>query len=165
MITEKVRIKMYDAMKQKDKENKEFYAFLLDKLMKAAKAKQTATNPNPVLDESEEIAVIQSIVKQNRVAISEVQAKLPNMSNEKSVQEAKDFIAAREAELAKYEEFLPKQMTEEEINAAIQEAVNEIPEGTPMNKGTLMRYLMPRVKGKSDGKLVASLADAYLRNC
>lgn len=164
MITEVVRDKMYAAMKNKDKEQKDFYAFLLDRLMKAAKAKQTPANPNPVLSESEEIDVIQSIVKQIRTAMSEVQDKKSKMTNEKSIAEADAFIAAREAELAMYAEFLPKQMTEDEIVAAIQAARDEIPAGTPVNKGMLMKYLMPKVKGKADGKRVAELADAFLKN-
>lgn len=163
MILEVARTRMYDAMKNKDKEKKDFYAFLLDKLMKAAKAKQTPANPNPTLSDSEELDVVQSIVKQTRAAIREVQDKMQKMTNEKSIAEAKDFVAAREAELALYEEFLPKQMTEAEIKAAIQAAREELPAGTPVNKGMLMKYLMPKVKGKADGKQVAALADEFLK--
>lgn len=164
MILEVARAKMYDAMKNKDKETKEFYAFLLDKLMKAAKAKQTAANPNPTLSDAEEIDVVQALVKQTRDAIRVMQEKMQKMTTEKSITEANEFIVAREAELARYEEFLPKQMTEDEIQAAIMEAYNEIPDGSVANKGTLMKHLMPKVKGKADGKRVAELADAFLKS-
>ena len=164
MILEVARAKMYEAMKNKDKEQKDFYAFLLDKLMKAAKAKQTPANPNPTLSEAEELAVVQTIVKQIRSSVAEVQKKLEKMTNEKSIAEAKEFIAAREVELARYEAFLPKQMTEDEIKATILAAYNEIPDGTVANKGMLMKYLMPKVKGKADGKLVAELADEFLKS-
>ena len=164
MILEVARAKMYEAMKNKDKEQKDFYAFLLDKLMKAAKAKQTPANPNPTLSEAEELAVVQTIVKQIRSSVAEVQKKLEKMTNEKSIAEAKEFIAAREVELARYEAFLPKQMTDDEIKATILAAYNEIPDGTVANKGMLMKYLMPKVKGKADGKRVAELADEFLKS-
>ena len=164
MILEVARANMYEAMKNKDKEQKDFYAFLLDKLMKAAKAKQTPANPNPTLSEAEELAVVQTIVKQIRSSVAEVQKKLEKMTNEKSIAEAKEFIAAREVELARYEAFLPKQMTEDEIKATILAAYNEIPDGTVANKGMLMKYLMPKVKGKADGKRVAELADEFLKS-
>lgn len=164
MILEVARAKMYDAMKNKDKEQKDFYAFLLDKLMKAAKAKQSPANPNPVLSEAEEIDVVQSIVKQIRTSVEEVKKKMEKMTAQKSIDEANEFIAAREVELARYAEFLPKQMDEDEIKAAIQAARDEIPAGTPVNKGMLMKYLMPKVKGKADGKRVAELADEFLKS-
>jgi uncharacterized protein YqeY len=164
MILEVARAKMYEAMKNKDKEQKDFYAFLLDKLMKAAKAKQNPANPNPTLSEAEELAVVQTIVKQIRSSVTEVQKKLEKMTNEKSIAEAKEFIAAREVELARYEAFLPKQMTEDEIKATILVAYNEIPDGTVANKGMLMKYLMPKVKDKADGKRVAELADEFLKS-
>ena len=52
----------------------------------------------------------------------------------------------------------------DEIQAAIMEAYNEIPDGSVANKGTLMKNLMPKVKGKADGKRVAELADAFLKS-
>lgn len=166
MILDVARAKMYEAMKNKDKESKDFYAFLLDKLMKAAKAKQSPSNPNPTLSEADEQAVVQSLVKQTRDAIRMMQEKLPNMTKPDSISEAKAFIAARETELAMYSEFLPKQMTEDEIKTTILAAYNEIPDDTctAVNKGVLMKYLMPKVKGKADGKLVAELADVFLKS-
>lgn len=166
MILEIARTRMYEAMKNKDKEKKDFYAFLLDKLMKAAKAKQNSTNPNPTLSDTEEIAVVQSLVKQTRDAVRVMQEKLQKLTKEETIAEANAFIAAREAELALYEEFLPKQMNDDEIRAAILQAYNNIPDDThtAVNKGVLMKQLMPLVKGKADGKRVAELADEFLKS-
>ena len=164
MIQEIVRQKMYEAMKNKDKEKKEFYAFLLDRLMKTAKAKQTPDNPNPELTENEELAVIQGIVKQIRNAIDEVEGRLPNMTNETSIADANEFIAAQKAELAMYEEFLPKQMTEDEIREVIKETMAENGIATLDNKsrGVLMKHLMSKVRGRADGKLVAKTVDSMV---
>lgn len=166
MILEIARTRMYDAMKAQDKEKKDFYAFLLDKLMKAVKAKQSPENPNPTLSDAEELDVVQSLVKQTRDAIRVMQEKKEKFTKVESIAEANEFIATREAELALYEEFLPKQMTEDEIKATIQAAYNEIPvdSRTSINKGVLMKHLMPKVKGKADGKRVAELADEFLKS-
>lgn len=166
MILEIARTRMYDAMKAQDKEKKDFYAFLLDKLMKAAKAKQSPDNPNPTLSDAEELDVVQSLVKQTRDAIRVMQEKKKALTKTESLAEADAFIAAREADMALYNEFLPKQMTEDEIKATILAAYHEIPDCThvAVNKGMLMKYLMPKVKGKADGKRVAELADEFLKS-
>ena len=160
MIKETARAKMYEAMKEKDSKKKAFYAFLLDQLMKAEKNKQNASNPNPTLSDAEEIDVVQALVKQTRDAIRTMQSK--NLTNEKEIEAAKEFVAEREYELALYAEFLPKELTADEINAIIAETVAALP--APVNKGILMKNLMPKVKGKADGKLVAELAEKYLMN-
>ena len=160
MIKETARTKMYEAMKEKDAKKKGFYAFLLDQLMKAEKNKQSASNPNPTLSDAEEIDVVQALVKQTRDAIRTMQSK--KLTQEKEIQMAKEFVAEREYELALYAEFLPKELTSDEINMIIAETVSELP--APINKGILMKNLMPKVKGKADGKLVAELADKYLAN-
>ena len=158
MIKDIARTKMYDAMKEKDKQKKDFYAFLLDQIMKAEKSKQSASNPNPSLTEAEELSVVQGLVKQTRDAIRTMQTK--TFSNDEEIKAAKEFVAGREYELALYAEFLPKELTADEILAIITETVAAIP--APVNKGILMKNLMPKVKGKTDGKLVAELAEKYL---
>lgn len=164
MILEIARTRMYDAMKAQDKEKKEFYAFLLDKLMKAAKAKQSPENPNPTLSDAEELDVVQSLVKQTRDAIRVMQEKKKNLTKAESLAEADAFIAAREADMVLYNEFLPKQMTDDDIKITIMAVYKDIYQGAPVNKGVLMKHLMPKVKGKADGKRVAELADAFLQS-
>lgn len=162
MILEIARTRMYDAMKAQDKEKKDFYAFLLDKLMKAAKDKQTSDNPNPTLSDAEELDVVQSLVKQTRDAIRLMKEKIPKMSQPESIAEANEFIAARETELTMYAEFLPKQMTDDDIKISIMAVYKDIYQGAPVNKGVLMKHLMPKVKGKADGKRVAELVNEFL---
>jgi uncharacterized protein YqeY len=166
MIIAVARERMYDAMKAQNKEKKDFYSFLLNRLTDAVKQKQIAGDPNPTLSADEEIDVIRSIVKQIRKAISDVQEQLPDMTSEQSIADANAFISAREAELAMYEEFLPKQMSDDEIKVVITQAFNQIPDDTHtvVNKGVLMKHLMPLVKGKADGKRVAELADEFLKS-
>lgn len=159
MIKEIVRNKMVAAMKAKDDKQKTVYKYLLDQLMKAGKAKQTAANPNPVLSEAEEVSVIQALIKQTKGGIDKTMAE----AEKKGINPADlaDFIAEREFELKLYSEFVPAEMTAEEIQKVIEETAATLP--VPINKGMLMKNLMPKVKGKADGKLVSTLVEEYLK--
>lgn len=163
MIKEIVRSKMVAAMKAKDEKQKMVYKYLLDQLMKAEKAKQTAANPNPVLSESEEISVVQALIKQTRGGIDKTLAEAKkNGVNPDKMAELDKFVAEREYELKLYSEFVPAEMTAGEIQKVIEETVATLP--APVNKGILMKNLMPKVKGKADGKLVSELVEKYIAN-
>ena len=67
-----------------------------------------------------------------------------------------DIIDECKARLAVLEEFAPEQMSEEQIEAEINAVLAELGIDAPTmkDKGKVMKNLMPRVKGKADGKLV-----------
>ena len=160
-ITETMRARMMTARKNKDKKNCDFYSYVVGELEAARKAKQTAANPNPVLTEQEEIDAITALYNKSKKAISDTKEKV-----EETTPELLAFYAEKEAEMVIYAEFMPKQMSEEEIKEVIQKAVNMIPDASnvKINKGMIMKNLMPMVKGKADGKLVAQLVDEFLKN-
>lgn len=60
------------------------------------------------------------------------------------------------------EEFLPKQLSEEEINAEIRTAIATLGVTGPQDMGKLMGHLSAKLSGKADGKLIASLVKAAL---
>lgn len=66
------------------------------------------------------------------------------------------------AEVAILMEYLPAQLTEDEIRAIITETIAEVGAAGPSDKGKLMGALMPKVKGKADGKLVNTLVTELL---
>lgn len=74
-----------------------------------------------------------------------------------------DLIDAANEEIAIIQDFLPKQLTEEELRAIIQEAISETGAASPRDMGNVMKVLMPKVKGKADGKLVSSLVQSLLQ--
>jgi uncharacterized protein YqeY len=159
MIKEIVREKMVAAMKAKDEKHKTAYKYLLDQLMKAEKAQQTAANPNPMLSEAEEVAVVQTVIKQIRGSVDKALSEA--VKNGIDLANLNDFKADREFELKLYSEFVPAEMTAEEIQKAIDETAATLE--APLNKGILMKSLMPKVKGKADGKLVSTLVEEYLK--
>ena len=60
------------------------------------------------------------------------------------------------------EEFLPKQLSEEEINAEIKTAIATLGVTGPQDMGKLMGHLSAKLSGKADGKLIASLVKSAL---
>ena len=67
----------------------------------------------------------------------------------------RDAMAAKEAaELLVLEEFLPPQMSAEDIMAIIQSIAAEVEVSSIQDKGKLMGKLMPQTRGKADGSVV-----------
>ncbi len=79
--------------------------------------------------------------------------------HEESLLEAKeqhreDLIAEQSAELEILREFLPKQLSRDEIVALAKAAIAEVNATTPKQQGQVMKALQPKVKDIADGKLV-----------
>ena len=75
----------------------------------------------------------------------------------------RDELADKEAfELTVLEEYLPPQLTEDEIVALIREIVAEVGAAGPRDRGKVMGRLMPQVRGKADGAEVNRLAGEIL---
>jgi len=77
----------------------------------------------------------------------------------------RDAMAAKEAaELKVLEEFLPPQMSTEELIVIIKATAAEVRAASMQDKGKLMGNLMPKVRGKADGTVVNEMATAYLES-
>ena len=77
----------------------------------------------------------------------------------------RDAMAAKEAaELLVLEEFLPPQMSAEDIMAIIQAIAAEVEASSIQDKGKLMGKLMPQTRGKADGSVVNQMATEYLES-
>ena len=77
----------------------------------------------------------------------------------------RDAMAAKEAaELLVLEEFLPPQMSAEDIMAIIQAIAAEVDVSSIQDKGKLMGKLMPQTRGKADGSVVNQMAPEYLES-
>ena len=62
-------------------------------------------------------------------------------------------------------EFAPKMMDEEEIKVfLIKEIINMNLDGSqPWNKGIIMKNIMPKLKGKADGKLINKIVEDFIK--
>ena len=73
-----------------------------------------------------------------------------------------DLVAQEEAEIAFLLHYLPPQMSEEEVNAIVSEVIGEVGASGAKDMGKVMQALMPRVRGKADGKLVNQIVKSKL---
>ena len=74
----------------------------------------------------------------------------------------RDLVEKEETELAILLEYLPEQMSCQEIIEIINNVVREVGAKCPGDKGKVMSKLMPQVKGKADGREVGSIVDELL---
>ena len=75
-----------------------------------------------------------------------------------------DLVSKESAELQVLEEYLPPQMSREDLESLIQELVSQVGATSIRDKGKLMGRLMPQVKGKADGAIVNELATQILES-
>ena len=104
-----------------------------------------------VLDDTGVTEVIAKQVKERRESI--------RMFEEGS---RADLVAKESAELAVLEEYMPPQMSAEQLAALIREVIRQVGAETPRDKGKVMGRLMPQVRGLADGAQVNALVDEIL---
>jgi uncharacterized protein YqeY len=73
-----------------------------------------------------------------------------------------DLAEKEKAELAILTGYLPSQMGQEEIERLVKEAVTQTGASTLSDIGKVMSALMPKIKGKADGKIVSDLVKQEL---
>ena len=73
-----------------------------------------------------------------------------------------DLARIEEAELAIIEEYLPKMMTEEEIEAAVAEVLSETGASGMGDMGRVMGVMTGRYKGKADAGLISQIVKRKL---
>ena len=73
-----------------------------------------------------------------------------------------DLVDKETAELAILTTYLPEQMSEADVRVLVAEAIAETGADSPQKAGLVMKVLMPKVKGKADGKMVNRLVSEML---
>lgn len=73
-----------------------------------------------------------------------------------------DLVEKEEAELKVVQEFLPAQMSDEEVENLIKKAIAETGAVSSKDMGKVMKILMPQITGKADGKAAGEKVKALL---
>lgn len=143
---DEVRADMVKAMKADDKESKETLSMLL------AALKNKAIDKRSDLTAEEETQVILKEIKQTKETLEMTPA------------DRTEIIDECNKRLAVLEQYAPKMMDEAEIRAVIDATLSEVGIEAPeaKDKGKIMKVLMPKVKGKADGKLVNDILMTYM---
>lgn len=143
---DEVRADMVKAMKAGDKESKETLSMLL------AALKNKAIDKRSDLTVEEETQVILKEIKQTKETLEMTPA------------DRTEIIDECNKRLAVLEQYAPKMMDEAEIRAVIDATLSEVGIEAPeaKDKGKIMKVLMPKIKGKADGKLVNDILMTYM---
>lgn len=146
-----LRDRLTEDMKQamKDKEAGKLKLSVIRMVRSAAK--NIEIDRHKELDDNELLEVIVKEVKMRKDSLEEFRkANRP------------DLLAALEQEIAILMEYLPEQMTEAEVRSLVAQAVADAQASSPKDMGKVMALLIPKVKGRADGKLVNSLVKELL---
>ena len=144
---DEVRSAMMAAMKAGDKERKAALSFLLSSL------KNKAIDKRADLTEEEENQVILREIKQTKETL------------ELTPKDRTDIIEECQKRLTVLEEYAPKMMDGDEIREIVRGVLADlgIEAPTAKDKGKIMKELMPKVKGKADGKLVSTIVASLIQ--
>lgn len=107
-------------------------------------------------------------VKLNDEQIVEVLAKEVKQRREALVEFEKgnrqDLVDSTNTEIKILMDYLPQQLTEDEIKNLVKDAVSSVGANSMKDMGKVMSALMPKVKGRADGSLVSKLVKEFLNN-
>lgn len=148
-LKEKILNDLKEAMRSKDQIRLQVLRSLKAKLLE----KEISERKGGVasLNEEQSLEVLMKAAKQRKESI--FQFEQGNRS---------DLAEAEKAELEIIEEYLPKMMTEEEIEKIVEEKIFALGATGPQDMGKVMGPIMGALKGKADGGVVSKIVKQKL---
>ena len=144
-LVAQIKASMKEAMKARDKER------LGTIRLMQAEFKRVEVDERIEIDNARALTILDKMVKQRRDSVSQFQAA------------GRDELAAIElSEIAVIQEFLPQQLTEDEINTLIDEALASIDATGMAAMGPLMGAIKPKLQGRADMGAVSKMVKAKL---
>jgi uncharacterized protein YqeY len=144
-LSERLNEDMKQAMKSQDK-----FRLSVIRMLRSA-VKNIEIDQRRALDDGEVLDILSREIKQRKDSLSEF---------EKAGRD--DLAETVKAEIAVIADYLPQQLTEEELRTIVQETVQEVGASSKADMGKVMGALMPKIKGRADGKLVNQLVSQSL---
>lgn len=144
-LLEQLTSDMKEAMKAKDK-----VTLGVVRMVKASVSNEQIKLGHD-LTADEELAVLSSEMKQ----------RVEEMESYKDADRA-DLAEEIQGQIDVLKRYMPAQMSEEEVVAIVKETIAEVGASSKADLGKVMGALMPKVKGKADGKLVNTTVQSLL---
>lgn len=114
-------------------------------LVRAA-IKQIEVDERREVSQDEIMEIISKQLKEKRLAIEDFEKG-----------NRQDLIDLTNKEMDILLEYLPKQLTEEEVELIVEETIAEVGASSMKDIGLMMKSVMPKVKGRTDGNIVSKI--------
>lgn len=134
-----------DAMRAKDRERRNAIRLLQSAI------KQVEIDSQTSLDDDGMLAVLRKEAKKRRETIAELE----------DAGRAQDAERER-LELTVTEEFLPRQLSADELRPIVRQAIDAAGATSMKEMGSVMKAVMPRLQGRADGRAVSALVREML---
>ncbi|PKG44089.1 GatB/YqeY domain-containing protein [Psychroflexus sp. MES1-P1E] len=141
-LEQEVMQKMKEAMKAKDSVALASLRSIKNEILKA----KTATSNKEDMDETEELKLVQRLVKQRK-----------DSADVYLEQNRKDLADVELAEVEVIEQFLPVQLSEEEVDKEVKAIIQESGASTMKDMGKVMGMASQKLVGKADGKTISKI--------
>lgn len=144
-LKQKLTNDLKQAMKGGDKVKRSVIRLVMAAITNAEIAKQGA------LDDADILGIIAKQVRQHEESIEAFRQG-----------NRQDLVTQEEAELAVLNEYLPRQMTREEIIAEARRVIEEVGAQGPSDKGKVMPKIIAQLKGRADGREINAVVTELL---
>jgi uncharacterized protein len=145
ILKDKITEDMKNAMRAKDSERLGTIRLLL------AAMKQREVDERIVLDDAQILGILEKLIKQRKDSIAAFE-----------LAKRDDLVKKEQGEVQVLLEYLPVQMSADEVNAAVAAAVVESGAKGPADMGKVMAILKARLAGKTDMSKVSGLVKTKL---
>lgn len=145
-LKDKLMEDLKSSMKDKNKVKKDVVTMI------RAAVKQKEVDERVEMDDEGIIDIISKQVKQKKDAIEDFKKG-----------ERDDLVQLTETEVNILLEYLPEQLSDEELAELVKAAIAEVGATSMKDMGKIMGNLMPKIKGKADGSAVNKIAKDYLK--
>jgi uncharacterized protein len=136
-----------DAMKNKDEALLRGLRAIKAEIIKA----KTEPGANGEISVDTELKLLQKLVKQRKDSLTIFEE-----------QNRADLAAKEAEEIAIIEKFLPAQMSEEAVKAAVQAIITQVGAAGPQDLGKVMGAATKQLAGQADGKVISAIAKTLL---
>lgn len=143
----KVMAEMKEAMKAKDEATLRGLRAIKAEIIKA----KTEPGANGQISEDGELKLLQKLVKQRKDSL-----EIYNQQNRA------DLAQKEQEEIAIIEKFLPAQMSEQELEAAVKEIIAQVGAKSAAEMGKVMGVATKQLAGKADGKAISTATKKLL---
>jgi len=141
--------KLSDDLKQAIRGRDKLRSSVIRLIMAAIKNAEIAKQAS--LDEADILGIITKEARQRKESIEAFRQG-----------DRQDLVAQEEAELAILKDYLPRQISRDEIIAYARKVIDQVGAQGPRDKGKVMTQLIPQLKGKADGREINAVVTELL---